>query len=308
MPRYLEEPHPDIKMSDWINSWIEEVAEPELSETTCDRYRRVKRLQLDPHIGEIALKDLAPRHVRRMQQRLRAEKRKPRTINLARAVLSGACRYACELELIEHNPVKSVAGPKKDKKKVIPPNVKAVKEILNAAKEFELAFHVFLHVLVYTGLRRGEAIALRWHNVHLNEAYIDVMESAVAVPRRGMVVQTPKTPDGTRRVDLDARTVRVMEDHRAELGERRDSMELVFPGVKGRLMTPSTLSRNLKSVGEKVGCPDITFHKFRHFHATVALHGNTTMAVVSHRLGHANIQTTVDLYGHPMEGGQKRGG
>ena len=51
MPEHLEEPEPDIPMSGWIDIWLEEVVEPEQSETTTDRYRRAKQLQLDPHIG-----------------------------------------------------------------------------------------------------------------------------------------------------------------------------------------------------------------------------------------------------------------
>ena len=70
-------------------------------------------------------------------------------------------------------------------------------------------------------------------------------------------------------------------------------------------MKVTTIIRDLKTLSRRAGVPEITFHSLRHFHATVALQQRQNVVVVSRRLGHASVTTTLDTYGHVMAGWQK---
>ena len=79
----------------------------------------------------------------------------------------------------------------------------------------------------------------------------------------------------------------------------------MFPHCDGGLMRVTTIIRDLKRLGERVGMPGITFHSLRHFHASVSLQQHQNVVVVSRRLGHSSVVTTLDTYGHVMAGWQK---
>ena len=79
----------------------------------------------------------------------------------------------------------------------------------------------------------------------------------------------------------------------------------MFPGADSDWMKPQNMLRHLKELGARVGIPDITLHKLRHFHATIALHQGNNPVVVSRRMGHSKVSTTIDLYGHVLPGWQK---
>ena len=129
-----------------------------------------------------------------------------------------------------------------------------------------------LHLITYTGLLRGEALALRWDNVALEGRDIHIVESAVKTHREGVVVGRTKTGKSVRKVDLDPITVVVPTRHRnRQLSIQGSVPALVFPGPAGKVLRPSTILKQIKKLGAEAGMPDITFHSLRHFHATVSL-------------------------------------
>ena len=181
----------------------------------------------------------------------------------------------------------------------------AVQEILAIAERERHRLFPFLRLLVYTGMRLGEALGLRWSNVNLDQGYVRVVEAAVKTHRQGMITKRPKTTKGVRTIDLDDRTIEVLR--RLRLKQFLDDYqgEFVFPHCDGGLMRVTTIIRDLKRLGERVGVPGITFHSLQHFHASVSLQQHQNVVVVSRRLGHSSVVTTLDTYGHVMAGWQK---
>ena len=151
----------------------------------------------------------------------------------------------------------------------------------------------------------GNGTRPRWSNVNLDQGYVRVVEAAVNTHRQGMITKRPKTTKGVRTIDLDDRTIEVLR--RLRLKQFLDDYqgEFVFPHCDGGLMRVTTIIRDLKRLGERVGVPGITFHSLRHFHASVSLQQHQNVVVVSRRLGHSSVVTTLDTYGHVMAGWQK---
>ena len=234
----------------------------------------------------------------------------PQGIQLVHNVLSGAIKHAVKMELIHRNPVASVSPPPVPETEAATPDVTEVKRLLALGESENHYLWPCIHLIAYTGMRRGEALGLHWADVNLDEARLQVASSLV-VASSGLSLEPPKTSSGKRVVDLDSRTVDVLKGHRGKQDEialclRMPLSKIVFPrdGVEG-WCHPNTLSHALSSLSKKAGCPKITFQSLRHFHATVALQTGQNVVVVSKRLGHKNVSTTLNIYGHVLPGWQR---
>ena len=177
-----------------------------------------------------------------------------------------------------------------------------LRRFLAAAKNDRL-YPLWL-TLAMTGLRRGEALALRWTDVDLERARLSVRRSLV--PINGTVeVHEPKTSRGRRLVALDPFTVSVLrtwsrrqkEEH-LEWGPAWTDSGLLFTRPDGKLMHPERVSKAFRAAVRRSGLPQIHLHDLRHTHATLALAAGVHPKVVSDRLGHATVAITLDIYSH----------
>ena len=198
----------------------------------------------------------------------------------------------------------SVKSPRVVKKEVVPPDVQAVRDLLQLAERKQHPLFAFIHLLVHTGMRRGEALALRWSSVNLEEGWLQVVEHVTRTHHQGVIVDTPKTTAGVRVIDLDKLTVKVLRRHQDAQVQAGDS-ELVFPHGDGGFMKETSIMRELKELGQRVGVPGITWHQLRHFHASVALQRKQNVVTVSRRLGHSNPSITLGTYAHMLPGWQQ---
>ena len=166
-----------------------------------------------------------------------------------------------------------------------------------------------VYLIIYTGLRRREALALTWENLDLEERVLRV-EASLVVPKGGGIVKCPKTESGCRTVNLDADSVSALREHKnrqQELAEqlRVEPPEWVFPrqDLSG-WRHPNTLTYFVKSLRKEANIPDLTMRSLRHFHASVALESGQNPVVVSKRIGHAKVSTTMNTYAHALPGWQ----
>lgn len=295
----------DILVGEWLRTWHREGVAPHLRIKTRERYADIIEQNLIPHLGEIPLRDLSPRHIEDAYRNLLADGYNPKTIRLINCVMSGACRYAVRKEKVDRNVAALVALPPVTKREVIPPEIETVQRLLALAEAEDHPLFAFLFVLTYTGMRKGELWGLTWRRVNLAAGTIHVVEGTVRTKTQGNVESRPKTDKGVRQIDLPDVAVDFLSAHRARRGEEVKPDDLVFPGPDGNLMPETTMMRQLKELGARVGAPDITFHAFRHFHASVCLEDDDNALATSRRLGHASITTTIDVYGHLMKGRQK---
>ena len=296
--------HGNILVSDWLKIWMDDVCRLTCKVSTQERYQSAIDLHLVPHVGHVRLSQLSPEHVRGWQRHLLQQGLSARSVQLARGLLYQACEHAVSLEMIHRNPVAAVKAPRVVKKEVMPPEVQAVRDLLELAQREQHRLFVFIHLIAHTGMRLGEALALRWENVNLDEGWLKAVEQAARTHHHGVFVDTPKTSNAVRSIDLDELTIDVLRRHQAAQDGSSNS-ELVFPHRDGGFMERTTIMRDLKQLGQRVGTPDITWHQLRHFHASVALQRKQNVVTVSRRLGHSNPNITLGTYGHMLPGWQQ---
>ena len=298
-----------ILVKDWLARWLDETVRPGRKVNTQERYEGIIRRQIIPHLGDVDLAALTPQQIEAMESDLLGSGLAAGTVRNTHTILSSAYKEAIRQGLTDHNPVASVAPPVKRHRRVIPPAVTAVQALLRVAREERHPLYPFLHLLTYTGMRRGEALALRWANVNLAGGYLTVVEAAVKTRTQGLMLTEPKSRHSHRTIDLDDETIDVLGQHRSRQTQGgqplTDPAALVFPGRRKRFMAVSHLQRQLKRLAQLAGDGTITFHSLRHFHATVALQQHQNVVVVSNRLGHSSVSMTLDIYGHTIPGWQR---
>ena len=160
--------------------------------------------------------------------------------------------------------------------------------------------------LIATGVRRGEALGLRWVDLDLDARTATIEHTRLKVDGK-VIVDTPKTAAGHRSIPLDAVTVAAMKAHRAKQAEQRLMLGLgkpstddyVFCDPTGVPLHPERVSKVFaQQVRALDGLTPLTPHGLRHTWASSALRAGVSPKVVQERLGHAHVSVTLGVYSH----------
>ena len=298
-----------LTVSQWLTQWQGLIA-PSVRQGTRDTYRVIIDHRINPSLGNVALQKLTALQIQQWENGL-LETLAPSSVKQTHGLLSKALKDAVKHDLIIRNPCQNVTPPKQQGREIQPPTLPDVLDMLRLARADEHRLWAALHLCVYTGLRRGEVMGLRWENVNLADRYIRVEDSLVRTSD-GAKLESPKTVTGKRRVDLDDATIDALIEHRAQqdayrafLGPAYIDQGIVFPSAVGGWESPRALYGAVKHYGQRVGWESPTAHKLRHFHASLMLQTGQNIAVISKRLGHARISITADIYSHALPGYQR---
>jgi integrase len=168
----------------------------------------------------------------------------------------------------------------------------------------ETPYFVYYCLLLYTGLRRGEALALRWKNVDLNNGKLQVEETVYRLHDGEYLIKEPKTKHSKRSVSLPESMRLLLMEYRGEqerlftdIGQTLSPENFMFVRIDNGLpFDPDSLTKTFSKAIRKTELPHIRLHDLRHTHATLMLRAGIHPKIVSERLGHANIGITLDTY------------
>ncbi len=214
-----------------------------------------------------------------------------------------------EYDYISVNPAANLKLPTAERGTGSTWTVEEARRFAAAAAEHRLA--TLFAVLIATGARRGEVLALTWDDVDLGAGTVVISKSATWVD--GVrTVETTKT-NKVRVVDVDPATMTALRSHRAQqFQERLESKEwqennLVFCRPDGAPLPPDFAYRQFKRLIKKAGVSQIRLHDLRHTHATWLLEAGEQLHVVADRLGHADSSTTSNIYAHVTDRQRRQG-
>ncbi|MGH6946211.1 MAG: site-specific integrase, partial [Kiloniellales bacterium] len=159
---------------------------------------------------------------------------------------------------------------------------------------------------LFTGMRRGELLALRWLNADIDGAKAIRVREALEETKSGLRVKPPKTEAGIRDITLPDIVVEALREHRRQQLERRMKLglgkladdALVFPGLDGQAVSPRAFSKDWSRVASSLDMPEITFHALRHTYASQLIDAGVDVVTISRRLGHASPNVTLAIYAH----------
>jgi integrase len=290
-------------IAEFLDIWLEQTVKIRNRDGTYENYTQIVRSHIVPAIGKYHLTKLTPEQIQRMLNQLIAAGLAPRTIRNVRAVLRDALNQAVRRRRIAYNVAALVELPRAEKPSIHPLMPEQARSLLDAVRGDPL--EALYRVALSLGLRRGEILALRWEDIDFDQQELRVSGS---VRRTGGVLcrRPPKTQSSIRTLPVPAILLQVLRRHhvqQVEARQRNDWQEqgLVFPSSVGTIMEPGNLHRHFKGVLARAGLPTtVRFHDLRHSCATLLLAQGVPLVVVRDTLGHTQISTTADIYGHVL--------
>lgn len=311
---YVTRKDRNVPMGEYLTDWLASIRGTR-QPSTWHSYRRYLETHVIPRIGGLPIGDVTGATLSQLYSELADDGARrdgkpgglsPRTVAYIATILSAAFGDAVDDGLLATNPAQRARRRRNDdasKPEIRTWDAATVAnflERLNGDRYREpFAF------LVTTGMRRGEALGLRWSDLDLEAGRASIRQTVTAIAHKVHVAPRTKTGKG-RAVDLDAGTVAELRAHRAgqaremlALGLRPGPGTLVFCHPEGRPYHPERFSREFDRRVARLGIePRIRLHDLRHTWATLALQAGVQIKVVSERLGHSKISTTADLYQH----------
>jgi integrase len=298
-----------MPLREYLLQWLASINN-RVRPSTYEGYEIMVRVHITPRLGNIRLGKLGPEHISKAWETMLKEGNSASVVEHAHLRLSKALSDAVKRQLIYRNPCQAVSAPKADKRELHPPDAQAIHRLLETAKDTE--YYELLHTAFYTGLRRNEALALRWRDVDLNEASISVGRSLYRAKGGQSTYQAPKTAKSRRLVSLTPSSVLVLRALRERQGTDGllqgyavNDDSLVFRYRNGNPMLPRAVSGAFKKLVHRAGLEGYRFHDTRHAHATLMLRQGVHPKIVQERLGHAKVGTTLDIYSHVTPGLQQ---
>ena len=231
--------------------------------------------------------------------------------NINRRIL----QYGVTMQAIQHNPARDVIIPRKQQNKEHKVKFfsnQELKQFLDYLDNLDLSSyenlfdHVLYKTLLASGCRIGEALALEWSDIDLKKGIISISKTL----NRYQETNTPKSKAGLREIDIDKDTVSLLKQYK----KRQQVQSWQLGRSEGIVFTPFTtkyayaclLRKRLQGHFKSAGVPDISFHGFRHTHATIMLYAGIEAKDLQYRLGHSNISMTLNTYVHATKEGAKK--
>lgn len=298
-----------VSVGQWLDTWLEQYVKPSLRPKTFQSYEGACRLHLKPRIGGTALRTLQPAQVQRLVNDMVTAGKSARTAGLAQTVLHAALKQAVANGLVHRNAAEGARKPKGTARRIRVLTIEEQHSFVAAAADDR--FGPMIVTLLGTGMRLGEAVALRWENVDLTEKVLRVVESASRVTQKGtksrITIQAPKTSAGVRSIPLPAIVITALVQRRKQQAAERLKVGsvwvdsgLVFTTALGGILEPRGVERKAALLAKKAGIEHVNVHALRHTCATRLIEAGIPLKVVQEMLGHTSIAITGDIYVHVL--------
>jgi integrase len=311
---YVKTPK-DLTVAEYMSSWLKGYVEVNCAPKTIEVYSMIVNKHIIPEIGNVKLIDLEPRHLQTLYSRKKESGLGARSVRYIYSIAHEALGHAVKTEVIYRNVAQATKPPRLEHRTIQTLAPEQISQLLETVQD-EQYFTLF-YLLLHTGMRRGEALALKWSYVDFGVSalgtpgYISVSESFGKVDGQGVTKET-KTAAGKRRIALPPSLVLVLKQHKeaqkailTSLDGKLVESEYVFCHPDRRQLDPSTVTHTFAKMLKHAGLPPMRLHNLRHSHATLLLSAGVHPKVVQERLGHSSIRTTLDTYSAVVPGLQE---
>ncbi len=323
-----------LRFSEFTEIWKRDYGSKELAPTTYKRYCRMLETRLLPYFGHFYINKIRPTDIMKFYDLLEKDTqlvrksgnngektKKPlsgKTILEHHRLLRAMLHKAVYWQLIVANPAERVQAPKAKKPKrrsYDDEQTKILLENLELLSIEDTKYKVAIILTIFTGVRLGELMGLEWQDVDFKNGIVSINRSSQYLSDMGVFTKTPKTESSIREIAIPEFIISLLEEYKlwyeeqkSIYGELWTNSGRLFVQADGKPMHPSSISKWFVRYVSTIGLPVINFHGLRHTNASLLVAQNVDIAVISARLGHAQISTTLDFYVHPLLSHNRKAG
>lgn len=298
------EPSKEI-FSTFIESWFTSHHEKRIKETTASNAQSLinKHLIRENPFANKPLSKITTEDIDAFYNLKIDEAYSSSYIRKMHQMLNQAFNQAVKWKRIKYNPVNDADPPAVRKEEMKIWSYDAIKTFLEHCKGERHYLTFFL--AIYTGMRRGEILGLKWSDIDFVNKTIHVERSLAYIPKKGYILTSTKTRKSNRIIPISDMVVKALVNYRKQqeiwkeqLGEQYQEEDLVICTETGSKQDPRNVLRALKRLITISNVTQIRFHDFRHTHASILISKGVDVVKVSKRLGHANAKITLETYAH----------
>ena len=308
----------DMTLGNWLDLCLEVYMNNNLKQSTYNSYESYIRVHFKPALGDIQLRDLHPRMLQQFYNyKMEEEKLAPKTVINLNLFLHKALSHAMAEGLIQSNPAEAVSLSRGQK-----PQIDVLKREEQAALirgSYQFRYGVFVRLVLFTGLRLGELLGLRWEDIDFTHNMLYVKRALNRLNKKKrptdpnettteIVIQTPKSENSVRSIPLLPNLANelwqwkaVQARDRAQMGDAYVESGMIVTAPDGRYIEPRTFSDYYHQILQGCGLQHFTFHALRHTFATRALEQGMDSKTLSVLLGHYSVSFTLDTYAHVLD-------
>ncbi|PNQ78905.1 tyrosine recombinase XerC [Paenibacillus sp. F4] len=308
-----------MTFKNFVTEWREKYANKHLAERTLYVYENSLKTHIIPVFGHMRLDQVKPLHIVDYLESLskegsRHDRKKGSlssgTIQYHHRILKNIFSRAIEWRIIKINPTNNVQKPKVVYKEIIPYDEKEVQQLLEALQKEPYHWRVMITLALTTGLRRGELLGLEWKHINLKTGVIDVKQSVSSSTAGKASVKEPKTKNSRRKVALPRSVLEELKEYYKYRARERDKLAdnwfggdhfFVFAHANGKAFHHERPYLWFRQFVLKNNFRYIRFHDLRHTSATLLINQGVHAKIISERLGHGSISTTMNIYGHALQ-------
>jgi len=214
-------------------------------------------------------------------------------------LISSILSSAVQWQVIPYNVCARVKAPSVKQKEAKYLDDVQVAKLFNYLEEAPFEYRVLIHLLLYTGLRRGELLGLKWADIDFDNSLLHVRRTLLYLPGRGLFEDDPKTVASNRVMKISEGMIATFRSYKAWqaekqliMGDKWQDNGYLFTRWNGEPMRPDTVSDWFRKFVKKTDLPPVSLHSLRHTSATLQLMNGIPIRTVSARLGHAKTSTT----------------
>ena len=272
------------------------------SENTRSSFQGMLNKHIYPVLGDIKMPEIKSAQITKLLLNVQAEGKAHATVVKIYNILNLLFKMAYLGDMIDRNPMDKVERPRPRKEEVCSGEVESytaeeLRYILQCVDKEPLKWRAMLHLLIDTGIRRGEACGLQWKHINFANHSITIAGNLCYTAEKGIYLDTPKSRK-IRTIDIDPAITALLWELRLDQSQKAISQYVFTQEGSIEPMHPQTPTRYMQKFAKRYGIEHLHPHKLRHSFASVAIVNGADIASVSEKLGHADKSTTLRLYTH----------
>ncbi len=295
----------------FMEEWFEE-RKNLLQKSTFETHFIYYKNHIKPKLGHFKIQQIYPLHIQKfINDLIRENKYSEHTIILVYRIVHASFKKAKIIKLIKDNPAIGITLPKIRRKEMNLWTLEQVNDFLRKSKKVKRLTRCYIGFLlaIFTGMRQGEILGLRWKDINDEKQTIFIRQT---LTQDAELKNGAKNTSSVRSIHIPDSLFLALKTHRKtiieeklQLGQEYNDFDLVLCTKNGKPIIPRNFRKEFYNLSEKVNLPKIRFHDLRHTHATILIQQNVNVKLISERLGHSEIGTTLDTYSHVLPNMQK---
>ncbi|ETT61868.1 site-specific integrase [Paenibacillus odorifer] len=286
---------------------------PSTKKAVLSKFKR----QLLPHFGAIKMRDITRSYCQEVINKMSKE---IKTIDNMKMYANQIFEYAIRMDIRTNNPMKGVVIPMKENDHLADEDgmdrnfweKHEIKKFLSLAKtECSQRDHLMFHLLIYTGARKGEILALRWNDIDFRNKHLS-LNKTLFQDKTGFMSLTSKTAASRRVLSLDDTSIGLLRKRRSEqnrgiitpIGTTDD--RLIFAREDETPIRLAYPNDKLSEIIRLHKLHPVTVHGLRHTHASLLFEAGASIKEVQERLGHSDIKMTMNIYTHVTKSAKEK--